>query len=171
MKHFYKFFAFAVVMGLSYGLSAQVIIHEQDFEAGAGDWILEGAWQVGNVAQNSSQYWVYPDNSAGNFASLNDDALGQGGEGNGLIVSPELDFSEFTQILLTFETHYPHANYAIVGPDQHVFTWMNRTRRHLPFVGPVRNIRGKYLAQIYGFCTRIIQFKPIVKMSFLIRLG
>lgn len=118
MKHIYKFFSFAVVMGLCYGLNAQVIIHQQDFEDGAGDWITEGAWQIGNIAQNSSQYWVYPPNNTGNFASLNDDALGQGGDGNGLIVSPELDFTGFEQILLTFETHYPHANYAGGGQEQ-----------------------------------------------------
>jgi len=118
MKHIYKILFIALIIGLSYDINSQTVVYQQDFETGAGDWVLQGAWQVGDVATNSSEFWVYPSSNTGSFASANDDALQAGGNASGLLISPDLDFSGATELVLIYSAHYVHGNYASAGQEQ-----------------------------------------------------
>ena len=92
------------------GLNAQNTLLSEDFEAGMpADWTADPVWEAGSTGALSSQYFSIPDHT--NIVGVNDDAAGQGGSSNGMLVTPPIDLSEVAGAVLTFEAFFGDGDY------------------------------------------------------------
>jgi thiol-disulfide isomerase/thioredoxin len=110
MKRIFTFlFAFAVFGALN----AQTLF-EANFDSGIpGDVVADDIWQVGSSNTLSSQYFEIPEH--GIFVAVNDDAVGNGVDQEGRIISPLLDLTGLEAVVLSFEAYFIDGDY---GADE-----------------------------------------------------
>jgi hypothetical protein len=109
-----KFFTIAITLLFAGALSAQTVVYGEDFESGLPmDWTAENEWMHGTTATLSSQFFGIPDHTS--FMAVNDDGLGQGVSGDGLLISPKLDFTDVAAPGMSFEAYFINGDY---GADE-----------------------------------------------------
>ena len=96
---------------------SQEIYYSESFDSGLPDgWTFEGEWVFGSAAEISSAYFIVPDDGQ-NYACFNDDALGNGVEGGGRLVSSEIDLTTVTgDLFLNINSYFPNLDYQ--GSDE-----------------------------------------------------
>ncbi|MCB0644444.1 MAG: choice-of-anchor J domain-containing protein, partial [Phaeodactylibacter sp.] len=97
-------------------LHAQIIFQE-DFESGSlpTGWTVEssttdGGWQVGSTGALSSQFFNIQSNGSSNIAATNDDACNCN-KSNEYLISPAIDLTDQTAVVLSFDAFYTDDNY------------------------------------------------------------
>ncbi len=111
-----KFFTLLMFLAVSAFASAQTIVLEEDFE-GSGTptgWTQmtnasDGGWLFGSAASLSSSSFPIPSNGS-NIAATNDDGCNCNKSSDRLI-TPTMDLSAYTVVLLKFDMFYGALNY------------------------------------------------------------
>lgn len=111
MKRIFTLFMALSVFGM---LNAQTLF-EANFENGIpADVTYDDVWQIGSSNTLSSQYFPIPDH--GFFVAVNDDAVGNGVDQEGRIVSPPIDLTGFEGVVLSFDAYFIDGDYG--GDEQ-----------------------------------------------------
>ena len=115
-RYFYRVFSYDNLNTYSSGVSKDattfceiysVLPYSQDFDASNA---LPVCWEIDDN-QGNGQVWQFGtinnglNGTSGNYAYLNSDAYGSGNSQNADLISPVFDFSDYTNIHLSF-THY-----------------------------------------------------------------
>ena len=109
-----KIFTIATALLLVGAINAQQVFFEEDFESGLpADWTAENAWTHGTSNTLSSQFFGIPEH--GSFMAVNDDGLGQGVSGDGILYSPKLNFAQAGAPGISFEAYFINGDY---GADE-----------------------------------------------------
>lgn len=105
---------------VSMSVSAQYFT--EDFEAGVpAGWTAENQWSHGNAAALSSTYFNPGDNTT-NFMCVNDDALGNGQDGSGRLISAPIDIPEVTnRIALKHSAYFINGDFQGLDETAKVF--------------------------------------------------
>ena len=109
MKKILLSFGF-IVLSLTF-LKAQILL-EEDFEGGVvpPGWTItssatDGGWKVGSPASLSSQFFSIQSNGSNNIAATNDDACNCN-KSDEYFITPPLDFTNLTAVILSFDSYY-----------------------------------------------------------------
>lgn len=111
-----KFFTLLMFLAVSVFAGAQTIVLQQDFESAGTptDWTQmtnasDGGWQFGSAASLSSSSFPIPSNGS-NIAATNDDGCNCDKSADRL-VTPVIDLSAYSVVLLKFDMFYGALNY------------------------------------------------------------
>ncbi|RMD76396.1 MAG: hypothetical protein D6818_00300, partial [Bacteroidetes bacterium] len=106
-------------------LSAQVILDE-DFEGGTmpSGWTnqslaTDGGWNIGTPSSLSSTYWPVPDVDAGTYIAATNDDNCNCDKSADYLVTPYLDFSDYTAVVLEFD--YFFGGFTYQGATEQAF--------------------------------------------------
>ena len=82
----------------------------EDFQDGLpSTWSMNGAWEAGTASAVSSQYFNVPGTSG--VLCLNDDELATGNSDDGSVQTPEIDLSDFSTVVLSFDAYFLDGDY------------------------------------------------------------
>lgn len=136
-------FLFSICIA-SVGFSQEIYFTET-FDGGIPDgWAEEGGWTFGTANEVSSAYFPVPDDGTG-YACFNDDALGNGAVGGGLLTTSAIDLTAATgDVVLNITHFFPNLDYQ--GSDEQaimlISTDMGATWEELRNLGGVGNDIG-----------------------------
>ncbi len=91
-------------------------IVSEDFENGLPEgWTMDGGWKAGTATSLASQYFDFSGNDT-QFLGTNDDAAGQSGHADGIVVTDFIDFPE-TDIFMSVNLYFFNGNYGNAGKE------------------------------------------------------
>ncbi len=107
-----KLFTTLLLLGGAFYAFSQTIYFQEDFNAGLPvDWTADAEWIIDTPAAASSMFFTVPA-ADGNVVTFNDDGLGNGVVGGGIVVSAEIDLSAVTgTAYLEMNSYFPNLDY------------------------------------------------------------